>query len=175
MSGAREQYEARLDHLFGEAERLTHLDARDVLAKASANGSLRSGATLKQLVRAIEARSQDAVSAALSGLDQRPLRESTRQRLREILKSRTRTHLAGPVRGLPKTGSKDEAAATAVEALIVEAEARLIAHVDQHATGFLPSSQVSWVQAHPTLAFAITTVASAVAIVISIASLVLKD
>lgn len=58
-----------------------------------------------------------------------------------------------------------------MEQLIDEAEARLVTAVDQHATGFAPGNSVSWVAAHPTLAFAITTGAALLAIVVSVVAL----
>ena len=169
--GLGERYARRLDHLFSEAERLTKLDAREIRAKAAAEGSLKSGASLKRIVRVVEDRARTAVEEGLASLDRRALRESTRDRLRAELKARLCKHLNGDVRGLPNAAPFGDAVIRAVEDLFSEAEARLVTAVDQHATGFAPGTPVSWVKAHPTFAFVITTGAAVLAIIISIIAL----
>lgn len=166
----RKQYAKRLDHLFAEASRHASGDADQVRAQAAAAGKLRSGATIRRIIEAIEARSLDAVREALASLDRRPMRARTRQDLRGQLKTRIADHLRGDVRSLPGRGP-NPGAAQAIEVLFDEAEGRLLAAVDQHATGFAPASRVSWVAAHPTAAFVITTGIALAAMAVSLIAL----
>jgi hypothetical protein len=166
-----ERFAQRLTYLFHNAERLSAEDARGIRAKAAAEGLLQSGTTLKRLVAAIEVRAGAAVQEALASLDRRVLSPRTREQLLAQLKAKLQEHYTGEVRAIPDARPFGGAAQSAVEKLLRQSEERLVIDIDQHATGFAPSSPASWVTAHPTLTFAITTGASLLAIAVSLVAL----
>jgi hypothetical protein len=173
-STLRRRFADRLEYLFAEASRLTVGDVREIRAGMAANGSLHSGATLKRSVGAIEARAREAVSEALASVDRQSIRDAQRVELRDQLREGLEEHMrSAAMKGLafkwvsPPGG----AAEAALNKLYVESAERLVAQIDQHATGLTDAKPANWVAAHPTLAFVITTGLSALAIIISLIAL----
>lgn len=170
----QDRYQARIEHLFAEAERLSAMDERTIRAAATAQGSLRSGGTIKRVVAAVESRAHEAVVEALANLDREPMRRSRRRDLQNMLKRQIHRHMrSDAIRGLaPKDLEPgDAAAARATTELYDDAEARLAAEVEQHATGFTNGRVATWISAHQTLAFVVQTSLAVIAIIISLIAL----
>lgn len=166
--GLDQQFARRLDHLFDAARRLTTEEARNIKVRRATDNQLHTGGTIRAHVSAIEAHASDAVQEALLGLDRRHMSGRRRRELQQTLKARTREYMAGTVRTLVPKPRGGPAAEAEIARLIDAATERLVASVDQHATGFTPAAPTSWVQAHPGWAFWIPNILAVLALAVSL-------